>query len=211
MTYFTDLFMSFYDHLTANSSLPAPQLHQKLVEFLQKQDLQVEANAGTFTHGLYKELKYILCGLADDIMLAGDDKKWWSQYLLEEKFFGTHIAGEKIFDNIDQLLNSSETYKKSLFPAYLYLLSLGFKGKYNFMTDEIADYKNKLFTSAYDQKPVLEYLSKDALDQNTSRPFEIQDQAVKSWGMFLAYSAGSYVVAMHTTWLYYTRGLKVWY
>lgn len=79
-----------------------------------------------------REVIYIIVSLADEIFLntSWDGKKYWEENMLEQRFFGTQIAGEKIFDNIEKLVEKNDEESILIAEIYMKTLSLGFKGKY---------------------------------------------------------------------------------
>ena len=90
--------------------------HQKSISF----ELQV------------REVVYIMVSLADEIFLntPWEGKKFWEDNMLEKHFFGTQIAGEKIFSNIDKLIEKNDVESILIAEIYTKALSLGFRGKY---------------------------------------------------------------------------------
>lgn len=80
----------------------------------------------------FREVIYIMVSLADEIFLnnSWDGKKYWEENMLEQRFFGTQIAGEKIFDNIEKLIEKNNAESILIAEIYMKTLSLGFKGKY---------------------------------------------------------------------------------
>lgn len=79
-----------------------------------------------------REVIYIMVSLADEIFLntPWDGKKYWEDNMLEQHFFGTQIAGEKIFDNIEKLIEKNDVESILIAEIYMKSLSLGFRGKY---------------------------------------------------------------------------------
>ena len=79
-----------------------------------------------------REVVYIMVSLADEIFLntPWDGKKYWEDNMLEKYFFGTQMAGEKIFSNIDKLIEKNDAESLLIAEIYMKALSLGFRGKY---------------------------------------------------------------------------------
>ena len=79
-----------------------------------------------------REVIYIMVSLADEIFLntPWDGKKYWEDNMLEQHFFGTQIAGERIFDNIEKLIEKNDVESILIAEIYMKSLSLGFRGKY---------------------------------------------------------------------------------
>lgn len=79
-----------------------------------------------------REVVYIMVSLADEIFLniSWDGKKFWEDNMLEKHFFGTQIAGEKIFNNIEKLIEKNDVESVLVAEIYMKVLSLGFRGKF---------------------------------------------------------------------------------
>ena len=79
-----------------------------------------------------REVVYIMVSLADEIFLntPWDGKKYWEDNMLEKYFFGTQMAGEKIFSNINKLIEKNDAESLLIAEIYMKALSLGFRGKY---------------------------------------------------------------------------------
>lgn len=82
---------------------------------------------------VYREAQYVMAALADDLFLhevdwAGRDD--WRDDILEQRLFGTRVAGEKIFENITGIALGRGRREQELAPVYLLALSLGFKGRH---------------------------------------------------------------------------------
>lgn len=97
-----------------------------------------------------REVVYIMVSLADEVFLntPWEGKKYWEENMLEKHFFGTQIAGEKIFSNIDKLIEKNDAESILIAEIYMKLLSLGFKGKFrdNEEKDKPIDkYRKELF------------------------------------------------------------------
>lgn len=220
--YFLDLFMEFYRILLnvqekAKSKkdindLGKEQLRKQLKDLLDKQSYRVSMTVGAFMYDSYRELQYALCGLADEQMLYLDwsGKEWWQAHLLETEFFGSHNAGEQVFINIDTALNNQSKYKQSILIAYLYLLSLGFLGKYNMQKDAkdvIQKYKQDIYFQLYQKDPIktyqIENLFNDTLLYNMQNNLSYESmhakKLLKRCGVILA----AYCLISHFTWVFY--------
>ena len=73
----------------------------------------------------YKQVRYALVGLIDEIVVTST----WSQAdqweLLEMNFYGTSIAGDRIYD----LLAAFNASEADLTEQFFYVLALGFRGR----------------------------------------------------------------------------------
>jgi type IV/VI secretion system ImpK/VasF family protein len=103
-----------------------------------------------------KELFYMMAVFADELFINIDwgGKQAWEDNLLEEKIFKSHFAGNKIFLNIDTLINAKAETSKRIALIYLLILALGFRGKflYDDPDNSLLNYKKKLFWILYNLK-----------------------------------------------------------
>jgi type VI secretion system protein ImpK len=122
---------------------------QQLVSLLERQALEAEG-AGRATERHYEEAQYVMAALGDDIFvhLEWPGKEAWKSNLLEARFFGTHDAGERIFNRLDRLLQVRDPNQRELAAVYLMALALGFKGKYAVVEDDgkFAAYRGNLYS-----------------------------------------------------------------
>lgn len=143
-----------------------PELTKELFDYLVAFRQKVEQNAASsfeqvrkelediFTHmeeetrrqpelrGPYQKVKYPLIVLSDEILLSS---KWehvgaWEMELLEQKYFGTNIAGNRFFE----LIEKAEEFSSEVATIFYYCLVLGF-GQY-YIGDEfkLAHFKSRL-------------------------------------------------------------------
>lgn len=208
---FTNIFINFYENLKhimqqiISSTKQTPeQIQSNIIQILQEQERKM--GAGSFMQLNYMQLQYVMCALADEIMLGAQwsGRVWWMDNLLEYRFFKTRCAGEKIFQQIDHLLVKPQAYEKALLPVYLYLLSLGFRGKLNFQDNKNADeYKEKLFFAMYGVMPT--QVKNNNIELNVMRgKIDIVDQRMNKWIKILLAGTVIYCIASHCIWMYHT-------
>ncbi|MDR1362180.1 MAG: DotU family type IV/VI secretion system protein [Holosporaceae bacterium] len=97
-----------------------------------------------------REIIYLMAAIADEIFLnmAWDGKKYWEDNMLEERFFGSQVAGEVIFEKINELLMGKQLPSTEKAEIYLKALSLGFRGKFRGLEEELAQiniYRARLY------------------------------------------------------------------
>lgn len=220
--YFIDLFMEFYQVLLrvkiqaqSNkqfSELEMEKMHLQLKEVLEKQAIQISMKAGAFIYDCYREIQYALCGLADETMLFLDwvGKTWWRDHLLEHALFQTHTAGEQIFTNLDKVLESNASYKKSILISYLYLLSLGFMGKYNLQDNaqqHIIKYKEDIFFKVYNNTSLQVYqdnlLNNQIQANHMSSMIRFEKDILFLWLKRFGIGVMFYLLFSHLLWGYY--------
>ncbi|MFD2233132.1 DotU family type IV/VI secretion system protein [Phaeospirillum tilakii] len=104
------------------------------------------------------DIGYVMAALGDEALLL--DVEWpgrsqWLGLLLEQSLYGTRLAGERIFDLAEQLIDGRLPGRPDLAAAILIALSLGFRGKLRGRgaEAEIARMRRGLYELAYTQPP----------------------------------------------------------
>ncbi|MEO0036420.1 MAG: hypothetical protein RLZZ501_2443 [Pseudomonadota bacterium] len=104
------------------------------------------------------DIGYVMAALGDEALLL--DVEWpgrsqWLGLLLEQSLYGTRLAGERIFDLAEQLIDGRLPGRPDLAAAILIALSLGFRGKLRGRgaEAEIAQLRRGLYELAYTQPP----------------------------------------------------------
>jgi type VI secretion system protein ImpK len=143
----------------ANEPRESPSgVWRKLVALLERQSLDAGRDGGDFGLEIYKRAQYAMTALADEIFINLDwqGRQAWREHLLEAKFFGSHSAGEELFERIDHLLRDHDTLYGELARIYLMVLALGFQGKYRGRPegDEVIEsYRRRLYRFIYSRDP----------------------------------------------------------
>jgi type VI secretion system protein ImpK len=133
----------------------AESLSRELCQLIELQSLEARRVGGK--SGIEAEVqgRYLKAALADEVLLNTDwaGRSFWRHVLVEATLFKSSYAGERVFQDLDQLLREREPARRQLGRLYLYLLSLGFQGRYRGMEqDKIAEYRRELFQFVY-QRP----------------------------------------------------------
>lgn len=82
-----------------------------------------------------KEAHYVMVAMADEVILR---RPWigseaWAAHPLEaERPYNSQVAGERIFQKIDEILAGRGSASAALIGVYVAALSLGFRGRYRF-------------------------------------------------------------------------------
>ena len=194
----------------------ACDISNELFKILRTQELEATQLAGEFASAYYKEAQYVMAAVADETFLHFDwpGRDYWQEYLIEMRLFGTHVAGRKIFESLDKLLDVRDSTNREMGEIYLAALGVGFLGKYR-DTKKILDidgYKERLFTFATHTRPALfegemllfpeteEYTIKDATPKGMVDP--------KQWYMIFCGTFFALLVASYGAWHHATRDLK---
>ncbi|MGH9369726.1 MAG: DotU family type IV/VI secretion system protein [Thermoanaerobaculia bacterium] len=114
----------------------------RLEEILTEQAREVRDDARL--EALYEKVRYPLVVLADEILLhtGWEHAGPWEAQLLEEKYFGTNIGGEKYFS----IANELDASKDTELAAVLYTgIALGFGGKYRERPEKLSEVRKRLY------------------------------------------------------------------
>lgn len=135
-------------------------VRQRLLSLLERQMLDVRRSGGDYAAALYKEAQYIMAAVADEVFLYLDwsGSEDWSSHILESQLFGSHRAGEEIFDEIERHLNERNPVYVDLAKVYLMALSVGFQGKFRGTPDgpqQLASYRKRLMEFISGEEPEL--------------------------------------------------------
>ena len=162
-----DKFHEFYEallevdkNLDAGNVGAAAEGHDRLVSLLNRQESEAQREAGLYGLETYRRAKYAMAALGDDILIRHDDahRERWLSLLLETTLFHSQCAGEKVFDEINDLQRfGSGANASELARVYLAVLGLGFQGVWSVQPDpdaKIDDYRHRLFRLAYGRDPL---------------------------------------------------------
>lgn len=132
---------------------------RRLLSVLERQSLEAVHDGGGFAVEVYRGAQYAMAAYADEVFLnlqwAGRDT--WRDHLLESRLFGTHRAGDELFERIDALLGNRDTAYSELARVYLMVLALGFQGKFRGLSDaeqQIEPYRHRLFRFIFGREPL---------------------------------------------------------
>jgi type VI secretion system protein ImpK len=131
---------------------------RSLVALLDRQALDAGRSGGDFAVEIYRRAQYAMAALGDEVFLHLDwlGREAWREHLIETRLFGSHRAGEELFERIEDLLRNSEVVYADLGRVYLMVLGLGFQGKFRGREDadrELAGYRRRLFRFVFGRDP----------------------------------------------------------
>lgn len=159
-----DKFHEFYRALIEarrqlDDGTPPSKVHDKLVSLLNRQESDAVHELGTYGHDLFHRAKYAMAALGDELILRDDPAhgERWMGHLLESALFHSQRAGEKIFDEIDEMQTLGSAANE-LARVYLAVLGLGFQGAFRPFPNPdqlIEKYRKKLFGIAFGRDPVV--------------------------------------------------------
>lgn len=131
----------------------AESLSSRLCQLIELQTLEARRVGGKAGIEAEVQGRFLKAALADEVLLNTDwaGRSYWRHVLIEAMLFKSSFAGERVFDDLDQLLREREPSRRNLGRLYLYLLSLGFQGRYRGTEGQgkIAEYRRELFQYIY--------------------------------------------------------------
>jgi type VI secretion system protein ImpK len=112
--------------------MAAQSVSRQLIGVLELQAIEAQRAGGRYSLDINHEAQYVMAALADETLLSFDwpGRDVWTSCLIEEALFGSRIAGDRIFDRLDELLRTRDPARRDLALIYLLALSLGFEGRY---------------------------------------------------------------------------------
>ena len=134
----------------------AKALSKRLLQVIELQTLEARRIGGKASGEIEGDARFLKAALADELMLGLDwaGRQAWRHELLETQVCNSSLAGDKVFNDIDRILLAREPAQRSRARLYLYVLSLGFQGRYrgSDALDKLASYRRELFQFIY-QRP----------------------------------------------------------
>lgn len=137
----------------SEAAAAAQALSNQLAQLIEMQTLEARRIGGRSAADLESHARFLKAALADEVLLSADwaGRPHWRHVLLETSLFRSSQAGDKVFDEIEQILSLREPSQRNLARLYLYVLSLGFQGRFRGSSQlgKIADYRRELFQFIY--------------------------------------------------------------
>ena len=110
----------------------AKQVNNSLCKLIDVQNMELMRHGSRSEQKRFEDAKYIKSAVADELLLTQEwpGKNHFTDFLIETSLFGTSIAGEKIFEEIDKLIQFPPGREPDIERMYLFALAIGFEGKY---------------------------------------------------------------------------------
>jgi type VI secretion system protein ImpK len=148
---------------TAEATVLARQVSRQLENLIEMQSLEYRQVGSRFAQQAAEDARYLKAALADEVLLRQhwSGRDIWSQHLLEASMFRSSVAGQKVFDDIKQLLRAREPAQRTLAQLYLFTLALGFQGQYRDQNaqDLLAGLRRELFQFVFQRQADLAWLT----------------------------------------------------
>jgi type VI secretion system protein ImpK len=180
-----------------------------LVEYLDRQMVEVTRSGSTMLAEVQRELLYVMAAVADEVFvhLEWEGRQYWLSHLLEVRLFRSHIAGERIFRNIQAVLARHDQAGEELVAVYLVVLALGFRGQYWDSDDSatIDKYRRELLLYLVRSNPRLVDDSKrffpDAYRYTVQEGVPAQLPIPATWWLVVACVIAGWLVISTVAWL----------
>jgi type VI secretion system protein ImpK len=131
----------------------AENLSRQLIQLIELQSLEAGRQGGRAGVDAELQGRFLKAALADEMLLHTEwaGRVHWRHVLLEATLFNSSHAGQQVFADVDQLLREREPSRRGVARLYLYVLSLGFQGRFRggAALAQIADYRRELFQLVY--------------------------------------------------------------
>jgi len=186
----------------------ADQILNSLQNLLTSQALEANAEGGAFGAACYREAQYIMAALADEIFLGmkWEGRRYWEKSLLEQRLFGTHIAGSQFFKNLESFLKERDPLKQEVGILYLTTLGLGFRGQYRSFDEgeTLKHYREQIFTFVYHRRPALfDYnglIFPNAMRSTLEGGVEQDNQDARKWTLVFLCAFLGYLILSSGIW-----------
>lgn len=183
---------------------------RRILSILERQEGEAARQGGALAVEHYKRAQYAMAALADEIFLNLDwpGREAWRQNLVEAKLFGTHRAGEEMFDRIDELLRDrdSGTGNTEIARIFISVLALGFHGRYRGRPDaeqEIETIRRRLYRYIYGHDPRIvrgrEAVAPQTYAPTLQRP-RVELPHLKPWIWAIAMITVLWLAGSHLIW-----------
>jgi type VI secretion system protein ImpK len=200
----------------AGKLTPGPtveELHRWMLDRIRQQTGPEGAPRGSLIERHLEECRYVLATFADEVLVHTPwyGHQGWRENLLEDALFGTHAAGDRIFDEVERLLRERDPARAEVAAVYLMALSLGFQGRYRELGAEalLQDLQRQLFTLAFQRAPEPDSPGRRLVDQAYAHTRdERTDRRLKRrwpWSAAIAAVALSTLAASGSLWVHKTR------
>jgi len=201
---------------SSEATVLARQVSRQLENLIEMQSLEYRQVGSRFAQQAAEDARYLKAALADEVLLRQDwsGRYIWSQHLLEASMFRSSVAGEKVFDDIKQLLRAREPAQRTLAQLYLFTLALGFQGQYRDQNaqDLLAGLRRELFQFVFQRQADLagrdRVLSPQPYANTLSHIAPKRMAPLNRWKLILTASVIGFLVISELLWLWPTWQLR---
>jgi len=134
----------------------AQELSRHMLGLLEIQTLQARRDSTRFDVENLADARYLKAVLADEILLNAEwaGRERWTAHLFESTLFRTNVAGDLVFQRIEQLLSDREPSRRSIARLYLFALAVGFQGRFRGtdVVQRLRGYREELYEFVYQRR-----------------------------------------------------------
>lgn len=220
-------FRSFFDEVSkaqlraiemreTDPDLAAQSISKHLENLIELQTLESKREGNRFELESIADARYLKAALADEILLntqwVGRDS--WTAHLLEASLFRTSVAGEKVFERIEELLSNREPSLRPIASLYLSALALGFQGKYRggAESERFKGYREELFQFIYQRRADLagrdRVLSERAYASTLSHIAPRKMQTLSRWSVVFLLALVGLLAVSEILWLWQSWSVR---
>lgn len=202
---------------TDEASSVAAKLSERLVQVIEMQTLEAQRLMGLGGQVLESRARFLKAALADEVMLHHDwsGRVAWRDHLVEGRLFGSSMAGQKVIQDVEDLLAQRDPRDRAAALLHLHVLCLGFQGRLRGTPQALAEnerYRAGLFRLVYQRAPDLvasaPHLGAAAYDQVLSqRPQTRMPRLTRRWVIFTTVMVGLLAFS-EVAWLWQTWPLR---
>jgi type VI secretion system protein ImpK len=160
-------FRAFYDEVSkaqvralemreTDPEAASQDLERHLENLIELQTLESKREGSRFELESIADSRYLKAALADEMLLNTEwvGRETWTSHLLEAALFRTSVAGDRVFERIEEVLSTREPSRRDIARLYLFALALGYQGKYRGMNEShrLGGLREELFQFVY-QRP----------------------------------------------------------
>lgn len=192
------------------------EIHNNLKMVLLDQRKRMALTATAAEIVAHEQAIYVMAALADDILLFSDNwygAEKWGHYLLESALFESAIAGRRIFERIDIILEQdlADDTSKDLCAVYLLALRLGFQGQYRNELEKISAYRKKLgIMIGFDNADISSALVPSTYKGLVNPPVLLKHAPLSRWYRLSMLALAGYLLVSTLVWYYLTLPLNFW-
>ena len=220
-------FRVFYDEVSkaqsraiemreTDANLAAQSVSKHLENLIELQTLESKREGNRFELESIADARYLKAALADEMLL---NMQWigrerWTEHLLEASLFRTSVAGERVFERIEELLSSREPSLRTLAGIYLSALALGFQGKFRGLEDRgrFDSYRQELYQFVYQRRPDVsgrDRVLSERADSSTLSHIEPRKMPTLSrWGVVVLLAMVGVLAVSEILWLWQSWSVR---
>jgi type IV/VI secretion system ImpK/VasF family protein len=193
----------------------APRVWQEVANYLDEKMFELKHAGNALFRDRFEELIYIMAAFADEMflcMVEWPGSAYWSDHLMELRYFRSQISGLMIFSRIDDLLKRRDYGDDELCAIYLMLLSLGFKGSYARNPSAIDEYRGKLYDLLLLMNPAMRressYIFPEAYRHTVTEGAPVRLPEPRTWWLGVGAIVAAWLIVSTIGWFVLTRSTR---